>query len=252
MSTPNWQAATSAQPPLAAHINQLLGTHLIVPLYTGVQTAAVTTNGATTTNSNSLYMAQSFTTAVGQTTVGYVSIPLSTTTTTGSSLGTISVGLYANSAGAPTGSALVSTTVTAEYSNFLTSGTTTVYIFVPLPVTGLSASTTYWIVTGAVGTVTNFYAWRRSASASGASTSPDGVTWTAQAYGLQYQVFDRTASGSKLFTWEDSGVRWTYTSYNSNSSMNTYSEYTVGQTATGYLQSNRSFTYSNGSVTVVQ
>lgn len=246
MPTPAWQAPTSGSTPLATHVSQFLGTHLSQSIYTAVQKSAQTTAGATSTNTNGLFLAQSFTTAVGQTTVGYVQVPVSTTTTSGSSLATTTLSLFANSAGAPSGSALVSTTITAEYANLATGGTATTFALYPLPVTGLTASTTYWLVLASAGNVSNNYTWFRSNQVSGASTSPTGTTWTAQGYGFEYQVFDQTASGLLKSTWEDSGARWTAYTYTGTSLLSTIAEYTSGQTATGYLQSFRTNTYTNG------
>lgn len=241
-TTPTWQAATSGQPALAGHVNQLLGTHKSTLLYTGVQTAAQTTVGTGSVSSNGLYIAQSFATAAAQTAIGYVLAYITSgSATSGSQLGPTTLSLYANSAGAPTGSALVSCTLTAEYvANAPT------FVTFPLPITGLTASTTYWLVLAPAGNVTYSYLWYKSNQTSGASTSTNGTSWTAQAYGLLYQIYDQTASGSLVSAWDDSGARWTWTSYNTNGTINQYAEYTAGQTAAGYLQSFRTMAYSNG------
>lgn len=251
VTTPTWLAATAGQAQVAGQVNQFLGTHASTILYAATQTAAQTTAGATSTSTNGLYLAQSFTTAVGQTAIGYVIVPVTTTTTTGASLAPTTLSLYANSAGAPTGSALVTTTLTAEYANKASGGTATVKVIYPLPVTGLTASTTYWLVLAAAGNVSNSYTWYRSNQVGGASTSPNGTTWTAQAYGLEYQVFDQTASGLLTATRDDAGARWTATTYTATNLINTYAEYTSGQTAAGYLQSYRTNSYSNGLLTGV-
>lgn len=249
--TPTWLAATTGQPGSAGQVNQFLGSHASVVLYAAVQKAAQATAGATFTSTNGLFLAQSFATAVGQTTIGYVSVPITTTTTTGASLATTTLSLYANSAGAPTGSALVSTTLTAEYAFNASGGTNTVSVIYPLPATGLTASTTYWLVLASAGNVTNNYTWFRSNQTSGASTSPTGVTWTAQTYGFKYAIFDQTASGLQTATWEDSGARWTAQTYSGTGEITTLAEYTVGQTASGYLQSYRTLTYTGGLLTGV-
>lgn len=253
LATPTWLAATSSQLPQAAQVNQFLGTHAIQNLYAAVQTAGQTTAGAAATSTNALWLAQSFTTAASQTAVGYVIVPVSTTTTSGALLAPTALSLYANSVGAPSGSALASTTVTAEYANLATGGTNTVKIPVPLPATGLTASTTYWLVLAAAGNVSNSFTWFRSNQASGASTSTTGTgSWSAQTYGFEFQVFDQTASGQLTCTWEDAGARWTASTYNATSgALATYAEYTAGQTAAGYVQSYRSLAYSSGLLTKV-
>jgi hypothetical protein len=244
-TTPNWQAATSGSPAQAAHVNQFLGTHATTLLYAGVQRSAQTTAGTGSTSTNGTWLAQSFTTAVGQTAIGYVLIQLDPNTGLGSNLAPTTVSLYANSAGAPTGAALVSATVTAEYGFF-----GPINLFVPMPITGLTASTTYWIVATAAGNASFSYSWNRSNQTSGASTSANGTTWVAQTYGFLYQVFDQTASGLLQGTWEDAGARWTWRSYATPSNRITATtEYTAGQTTAGYLQSNRSYTYTNNLLT---
>lgn len=246
--TPTWQAATAGQAPLAGHVNEFLGTHTASILYAGVQTAAVITSGAISTNTNGTWLAQSFTTAAGQTAIGYVIIPLRTASTSGSTLAPTTLSLYANSGGAPAGSPLVSTTLTAEYA---TTGTLNTFNTYPLPVSGLTASTTYWLVTPAAGGSSDHYNWYRSAAASTASTSANGTSWTAQAYGFRYQVFDQTPDGPVTCTWEDGGARWTVLGYNATQQPTSYAEYTAGQTAAGYLQSLRTLTYSGPLLTGV-
>lgn len=244
VATPNWLAATTGQTPQAAQINQLLGAHTSTQLYTATQTAAQLTTGAGTVSSNGLYIAQSFSTAAGQTAIGYVVAYISTTATSASQLVPTTLSLYANSAGAPTGSPLVSVTMTAEY----VSSAPTLVTF-PLPITGLTASTTYWLVLAPAGNATYSYLWHESNQVSGASTSTNGTAWTAQAYGLVYAVYNQAVTGSLVCTWQDSGARWTWAGYNSTNLVNTYAEYTVGQTNTGYLQSFRTLSYSNGRLT---
>lgn len=250
MTTPVWQAPTAGQQVRADHVNQFLGFHKSTNLYTAVQTAAVITNGTAHSNSNSLYMAQSFTTGASQTAIGYLNLPYGSYVSSGSVLGTTSIGIWTNVAGAP-GVPLVTTTITTEYAQGITQGVDTTYAPYPVPVTGLTPSTTYWIVTTPAGDPTNHYTWRQSASASGASTSTNGTTWTPQAFGFQYQVFDQTPSGNRVHTWEDSGARWTWTRYNNNGTVARTGEYTVGQNATGYLQSMRQFNYTASQLTGV-
>lgn len=246
-TAPTWQAAVTGQTPKASHIDQLLGPHSLVVLYNGLQTAGQTTNGATTTSTNGLYLAQSFTTAVGQTTIGLITASLTTTTLTGSLLGPTTVSLHADNAGAPAAAALVTTTVTAEFASNASGTINTTRIGIPLPATGLTPSTTYWIVVSAAGNVSNSYTWFRSNQVSGASTSPNGTTWTAQAYGFTFTVRDQTQTAPQVkSTWEDGGARWTFVVYTATNLINVYYEYTSGQTAAGYIQSVRTFTYSNG------
>lgn len=250
-TAPVWQAATVGQAPQAAHINQLLGPHVSAILYAGVQTDGQTTSAGTTVSTNGLYLAQSFTTAVGQTAIGTVTLSLTSTTTTGASLAPTTVSLYADAAGAPTGSPLISIVYTAEFAYQASGGgVSTTLVLIPMPISGLTAATTYWLVVAAAGTIANSYVWHQSNQVTGASTSPDGVTWTPQAYGFTFTINDQTAADSVRATWEDSGARWTMSTYTASNQLNGYFEYTDGQTASGYLQSSRTFAYSSSGLPI--
>jgi hypothetical protein len=249
-TTPTWQAPVSGQAPRAAHVNQSLGSHSSVFVYDGTTRASQTTAGSTTTSTNGTWLAQSFATVAGQTTVGFVAMSLTTTTTTGASLSPATVQLRTNNAGAPSTTILASTTVTAEYSNLTSGGATTFRIGVPLAVSGLTASTTYWLVVPAVGNASNNFTWFRSNQTSGASTSTNGTTWTAQAYGFTYAVTDLTATGQLRALYDDGGARWVWLNHASGSQqLNTIFEYNVGQTTAGYLQTLKTVTYSNNVIT---
>ena len=80
--TPTWQAATSGQPALAGHANQFLGTHAATLLYAGTQTAAQATTGSSQNASSAGWTARSFTTAGGQTAIGYIMLNTSVIGTT--------------------------------------------------------------------------------------------------------------------------------------------------------------------------
>lgn len=246
-----WLGATNGTGilPTAAQQAAFLGIHKQQLLYAGTQQAGQTTNGSTSTSTNGLWLAQSFTTGGAQTAIGYVIVPVTTTTTSGSSLSTTTLALYANTAGAPSGSPLGSVTVTAEYANLASGGTATKGLIYPLPVTGLAAATTYWLVLQSTAS-TGSYTWYRSNQASGASTSTNGTTWSAQTYGFVYQVFDQAASGQLTAIWEDSGARWQAFTYNAALNVSTLGQYTVAQNA-GYVQGFRSLSWSSGSLTGV-
>lgn len=245
MTTPTWQAATTGQLPKANQVNQYLGAHQAQLIYTGVQKAAQNTAGVGNTNTNGLYIAQSFTTAVGQTTIGYVNLTVSTT---GGFIGLTpaTVSIYTNAAAAP--SVLVKSMIaTAEHVS-----ASPAIVTYPLPVTGLTASTTYWIVMAAAGDASHFYGWHRSNQVSGASTSVNGTAWSAQAYGMLFQVYDQTIVPPVVASWEDNGAAWMWFSFNGDGTLAEISEYTSGQTATGYSQSFRDVAYSaDGSITSI-
>jgi hypothetical protein len=249
-TAPTWQAPVPGQPPLANHVNQLLGPHATTVLYLGNQTAGQTTSTAGTVATNGTWLAQSFTTAAGQTVIGSVSLALTTTVSGGgAALAPTSVALYANAGGAPSGTPLISVAYTAEYAYQASGGgVATTRVRIPMPISGLTASTTYWLVVAAAGTAGSSYVWNKSDQTSGASTSPNGTTWTSQSYGLLFTVNDQTAAGAIRTTWADGGARWTMCTYNASEQISAYYEYTAGQTTAGYVQSCRSFTYSGNAL----
>ena len=236
MATPNWIGATTGQPQLANQINQFLGTHAATFVYTGVSVSTQATAGSGGVNSNSLWIAQSFTTG-SFTTVGRMAFNM---TVTGVPTPT-TISLQTNNAGAPSGTALVSTVIPPSWGN-----ASAAYQSVPLPVTGLAASTTYWLVASAAGDVSDYFTYNKSNQASGASTSTNGSTWTAQAYGLLYQVFDLSAAPPLVHTWEDSNARITELFFNANSTPSAFEEYTVAQGTNQFVYSYRTFNYSSG------
>jgi hypothetical protein len=246
-TTPTWQAASSGSLPLTGQVNQLLGTHQSQILYPALRKANQSTAGAGNQQSNGTYIAQSFTTAVGQTTVGYVVLTISTTGGLTGLLPPTALSLHANNAGAPALAALQTTTIASEY--VATGPAASIF---PLPVTGLTASTTYWLVLNASGDSTHHFNWSKSNQVSGCSTSANGTTWAAQAFGLLYEVWDQTISATTpILTWQDNGARWSSLTYNADNTVASIAEYTAGQTSTGYVQSYRNLAYTNKSLTAV-
>jgi hypothetical protein len=237
---PNWLAATPNQPPQAGQVNQFLGAHPTTYLYQGTLKDNQQTAGSGAVTSNGTYIAQKFTTAIGQTAVGLAAVVLAAPGTPGA---TLPVSIYASSGGAPTGSPLLTANVAPEYANFAPS-----FVTIPLPLAGLTASTAYFLVTGPAGpNGTNCFSWSKSNQVTGAYTSTNGTTWTAQAYGMRFEIFDQSVTGPLTCTWEDAGARWTWLGYNASNQMNALSEYTAAQNA-GYLQANRTLTYSGTSL----
>ena len=229
---PAWQAPVAGQPALAGHVNQLLGAHAVTYVYSGAAQASAAAATGTVSGSGT-YLAQSFTTGASQTTIGYLILSLSANGTPAP----WPLSIQASSGGAPSGVPLVSTSLPVEFG---------LSPAVMMPVTGLSPGTEYWIV-GAAQSSAGYFDWDQSAATSGASTSTNGTTWTAQAYGFSFEVFDGTPSMPLAGTWEDSGARWTSLSY-SNGQVTSVSEYTAGQPG-GYTASVRSLSYSGHAVT---
>ena len=241
MTTPAWNGATSGQQPLAGQINQFLGAHAATFAYTGAEKDNQSTAGTGAVDSNGLWVAQSFTPGSSYTS-GRVVLTLAVTGTPAP----WSLSIQSTSAGAPSG-----TVVGGPVSlppGFVPGSATAVSI----PLRGaLSSGVEYWIVAGAAGDVSDFFAWSKSNQASGASTSTNGTSWSAQAYGLLFQVWDDTTVAPLVHTLEDSGARWTTFAFNTQGTPSALSEYTVAQAANDYVQSVRSFTYTDGLLTSI-
>lgn len=233
-TTPAWKGASTGSQPLAGQVNQFLGTHAATFIYVGASQGSSTTLAGTATNTNSLYIAQQFTPGSNQTIQRWIL----TLAVTGSPA-PLTYTIQTSSGGAPSGTILSTTVIPKEY---LTGVATAVSV--PTAQTALTSGTQYWFVFNAVGDVSNFYSVSRTTAASGASTSTNGSTWTAQGYGLYYQRFDTTVTGNLTHTYEDTGARWTTTTFNANATPNTLQEYTVAQAANDYVYSSRTFGYS--------
>lgn len=241
MNAPVWLGATTGQPGQAGQVNQFLAAHAVTYLYQGTQKSAQINASAGAPASNGLYLAQSFSTAGGQTVTGYVMVYAAVT---GSPAPWV-ISLQSDNSSAPSGTVLSSAAVPKEFVTGIGG-----WVSVPLPATGLTASTRYWIVATAVGDSSDKYTWQKSNQVSGCSTSTNGTTWNAQAFGLMYQVYDQTLTLPLAGTWEDSGARWTWLSYTSGL-VTGLQEYTAGQTANGYTAANRVLSYSSGILTGV-
>lgn len=245
---PTWLAAAPQAPGNAGMINQFHGYHNAV--FLGAQ-GALQSNQSTGTGifqaTNTSWLATTFQMGLTQTTIGVVKLALATVggSPTLPLIPPMTVSLYTDNLGAP-GTLVSSTTLNNEYVY-----TSSFWVSVPLAVTGLSSSANYWIVISTVGSASHYYTWQQSTQGIGASTSPDGVTWTSQSYGLMYQVYDFTGSptnGQPSFIVEDNGARWTLITYNSNSLPATIAEYTTGQNGT-YVYQTRTLSYTQGLLT---
>jgi hypothetical protein len=236
MATPAYLAATSGQQANAGQINQFLGTHSCQYIYTGTSFSSQTTVGSSSIFSYQVYAAQSFIPAANQT-LGRVTLYIAMD----ASPPPWTISIQTSSGAAPSGTVLASTVVPAEATSH-----TPGFVSIPLPCS-LTASTQYWIVSNLVGTSTNNFKWLTSNQASGASASPDGVTWTAQSYGLLYNCYSNSPVVQPLVhAYEDSGARWSTYTFNSVAQPTSIQEWTQGQTTTGYLYSSRTLSYSGG------
>lgn len=220
---------------MAGHVNQLLTTHQVSYVYAGALASQQATAGVGSVATNGLYVAQAFTTASAQTTVGYIVLTVSFT----GSPTPLGVSLQATSGSGPSGTALASAWLPSDFASSSPGAVT-----VLLPVTGLASSTQYWVVAAATGDGSDFFSWSKSNQSSGAATSPDGVSWTGQSYGLLFQVWDGTTAGGLTGVYEDSGARTTVYSYTGGGLVSRVQEFTLGQTASGYSASARTLSYS--------
>lgn len=242
MATPNWVGATSGSSPLANQANQFLGTHAATLVYQGALFSSQTATGSGTVASNNLWIAQSFTTGASTTAVGRIAPVLAVT---GGPV-PMTVQIRANNAGAPATTALVTTVIPPGWGNGSALAQS-----IPLPVTGLSPSTEYWLVTQPAGDASDFYAFTKSNQTSGASTSTNGTSWTAQTYGIEYSAYDQTATPPLVHTWEDADARITDITSNTNGTPAAYEEYTVAQGTNQFVYSFRGFTYTSGVLTSI-
>lgn len=244
VNTPVWLAAAAGAAGQAGQINQFLGSHDSQWIYSGAALISQQATGNSTYQpSNTQYYAQQFTTGVSQTTLGYVNLQVSTVggSPVTATISPLTVSLYANFAGAPTGSLLATASVTEPYVY-----SSPFWVQIPLMASGLSGSTLYWIVINEVGTSGAHYVFQENNQVAGALTAPDGITWTAQTYGLMYQIFDTTASGQLTQMIDDDGAKITNLTYTSGL-LTGITEYTAGQSGTTFISS-RTLTYSNGTL----
>lgn len=248
---PAYAAAVSGQPGNAGQVNQLLGAHTSLVAYgVGTVQASQTTASTSYQTTAGQWLAQQFMTGGVQTAIGQVRLQLSTVggSPTSAVIPPLTLSLYADLGGLPTGSALASVIVNEEWIY-----SAPYWVTLPLMATGLTPGTFYQLVVSPVGTSSQYYVWHQSNQIAGSSTSSDGVTWTASSYGLVYQVFDNAGAGvlPTLIT-GDNGQRWTQFTYTAQGLPATVTEFTAAQNgSSSYLYSTRSLTYSGGLLTGV-
>lgn len=246
-NTPTYQAAVAGTPATAGFANQLIGTHTASFLYSGgsIITKQATGSALYQSTANN-WLSQTIVTGNSQTAIGSVNLQISAVggSPTLNLIPELTVGLYTDGSGFPS-TAIVSTTLSNNYVY-----TAPFWVSIPLPATGLTASTQYHVVTNLVGSASHYYAWQQSNQASGAATSPDGTVWTFQNFGLMYQVLDQTSTGNVTTIFEDNGARFTTLTYGSPGQIATISEFVAAQNG-NYIQSSGTLTYTNGLLTGV-
>lgn len=242
MATVSWLAATIGQPTRPGQINQFLGSHSSAWLYSGntLQSSEATGSGIYQ-SSDGQYMAQTFSTTAAQTTIGQVLLQISTVggSPVTASIAPLEVSLYANLNGVPSGTPIVSTTVTEQYVYL-----EPFWVTVPLAVTGLTAATPYWLVVSPAGGASAYYVWQQSNQTTGAALSPDGVSWSDQAYGFMFEVYDQTGTNwPPVSLTDDDGARVTTFTYTATNLLSTITESVVAQNGASFY-SQRTISYS--------
>jgi hypothetical protein len=242
---PTMQAAVPGQPGNAGLITQFLATHNAAFIYSGQALISSQSTGAGVYQSTqSQWLAQTITTGVSQTAIGSVALQMSAVggSPTSALITPLTIGLYADASGQPTGSALATATVSCQYVY-----SAPFWVTIPLLAT-VTASTAYHLVASPAGTASHYYAWQQSNQPSGAATAPDGTTWTNQTYGLMYQVYDATATGQLTAIGED-GLLTQFT-YTAVGLIATVTQYATAQNG-GSIVSSGALSYSNGLFTGV-
>ena len=261
MANPSWNAPIVSNTYKAGDITQNLFTHPGSFTYQGTSkvTGAVATSGTVATNTGAVaqYIDQPFTTAALQTTVTRIELYFQINGT-GADL---TIGLYADTAGAPSGAALDTIIFPLEFEP----GAITAISY-PVGVTGLVAATKYHIVIGGTASTSNFCKLSDGTTVgTQAFTSPTGVggTWTGVGKSLQFVVY-AGVNGVLRHTSEDGATLTTggITAINNNPARWTGTDYAMGSAGTsgppttyreyvGNLRSIRTIAYSAGLPTTV-
>lgn len=241
MPSPLWYAAKAGQQGNSGQVSQMLLAHNVRFIYMGILFSSQATTGSGTVTGNSLYVAQTFTTGASTTGVGRITL---TGFVTGAP-SMLNLSIQANNGGQPSGVPLVTSMFPTSWLN--TSNNT--YTF-PVP-TGLTPSTQYWIVASWTGSTGNVYTLTQSNQTSGAMTSTNGTSWTAQAYGILYQCYDNSLNLPLLHTWEDGGQRVTWMPVNGSGYIGSIEESTLVPGSGSSLYSFRNITYTGSFPTSV-
>lgn len=241
MATADWLAATVGQPARPGQINQFLGGHSSSWIFSGnTLQSSETTGTGLYQSSYGQYLAQAVSTTASQTTIGQVWMQLSTVggSPLTATIPPLTVSLYANSAGAPTGSALATVALSEQLVY-----TGPFWLVVPLAAANLTGGTVYWLVVSAAGGASTYYVWQQSNQTTGAAVSSGGTTWNPESYGFMYQLYDQTgASWPPLSMTDDDGAKVTTFTYTSGK-LATITESVVAQNNTSFFSS-RTISYS--------
>jgi hypothetical protein len=205
-TTPLWQTTVAGTTALAASVDQLLSAHPAQLIYQGTSYDSDTTSGSGATDSTyNLSLANKFTTAasgVGSTALTRLDIYM-VSVGTGA---TLTLSIQTDSTGKPSGTNVSGLTMTIPSGFPPPIG---MWISVPMPLTGLTPSTPYWIVIGSTSSATNYAELAHSGTAGGRAATNNGGGWVNQTYSYNFAAYDGINLGDALrHTWEDSGALW--------------------------------------------
>lgn len=239
---PTWLAATVGKRGDAGLINQFLVNHTSSFSWANgvIQDSQQTGTGVYIDTINQ-WLSQTTVTTSAQTGIGSVSLQISTFggSPTLTLIPALTVSLYADASGIPTGSALATATVASTYVY-----SAPFWVSIPL-MTTVTPSTVYHLVVSITGTAGHYYLWQQSNQLTGCATSPDGSTWTTQNFGLMYRIYDQTAGGNLNSMSQDNGNLLINYTYNSLNQITGYTQFTLAQDGT-FLQTSGTITYTNG------
>jgi len=245
MTTPTWasaQVGTSAQ---AGQINMFLGSHQAQYIYTGTNQGvggAAPTATFTDMKSGGTPSLAAKIVAYPATTVSYAWVWLKAT----GNAADVTAQWWTNSGSTPGAQfgGSPSVTIPAEIvSSF--GGTGGFWVAFPMPITGLTATTTYWLVLSSPGSSTNFVSWAVDSAVTGRATNPNSPpsgAWTTQTANFSCVVWGTDVAPFNLnFIWEDSGAGWVGLTWDAaGKNITTIAEFC------GALRSVRSLTATSG------
>ena len=250
MAVPNVHAVAVLSTFSAGDVNQFLGTHASLILRDGASkvtyTATATGNQYTYASGGAQWLAQPFSTAVGQTTISHVDLVLAGGA--GTWADTVLQLRTDDGSGNPSSTILWSCPIPAD---FFSSGAG-VWVSIPCNVTGLVGSTMYHLVLTGTTDATNYDDWQTAATSvnAGLKSATGAGSWSSVSATFLFQVFDGNQQGNLRHVIEDCPVggppaRWTGVDYNAAGQPVTIRE------VCGSLRSVRTLTYIAGQLTSV-
>jgi len=262
VNTPLLTSGGTAQPALAAHANQLLLTHGMIPYYQGIGPTTINANPTNTLSftggTTGLWVAQRF--QSNGSSIGYILTNFGLGTYPDGSLDPVSVQIWTDVAGKP-GAPITpqspKMTMTQEY---LYATPLTLMVPVSIPSTSVVSGQFYWVVISGTrtssGTENYFWQYQTTADVNQyySTSTNSGSTWTNQTGGMYVQFFTSDVTG--LLAWvalDGGGDNSPYMLFYRNGAIgsiaSSYYEYWPGQISNNrtYVQTIRSISLSQNS-----